>query len=201
MIDWQALEALAEKTMAARKAHLTRERGFIWRHCRRTAVGVIQLRERVTGDASHDDALRIAAMFHDIGKDIEPHEHTGALLCRDLLADLLPPALLEEVVCLIAAHKDHQSTDPWARLLQDADIIDHFGTVELGISFQYGAFAAGEPGMDATLAWYRDEYMPYVERTRKQLYCDAARAIFEEKVAFTQAFAQRFAVEMMGGYV
>lgn len=201
MIDWQALEALAEKTMAKRKAHLTRERGFIWRHCKRTAVGVLQLRERVTDDASHDDALRVAAMFHDIGKGIEPHERSGAVLCRELLADLVPPALLEEAVGLIAAHKDHQSTDPWARLLQDADIIDHFGTVEVGISFQYGAFSAGEPGMDTTLAWYQDDYMPYVERTRRQLYYDAARAIFDEKVAYTLAFAQRLAVEMAGGYV
>jgi hypothetical protein len=109
MIDWQALDALAQKQMAHRKAHPMRETGFIYRHGRRVAASVCHLRARVTDDASHDDALRIAGLFHDIGKGIEPHARSGALLARDLLAEYLPKALLDEVVALIANHCNHDA--------------------------------------------------------------------------------------------
>jgi uncharacterized protein len=94
MIDWQALDALAQKQMAQRKAHPMRETGFIYRHGRRVAASVCRLRARITDDASHDEALRIAGLFHDIGKGIEPHARSGAVLARDLLAEHLPDDLL-----------------------------------------------------------------------------------------------------------
>ena len=86
LVDYDPLDALAQKLMANHKAHVMRERGFIYRHGRRVARGVILLREAVTPNTSQDDALRVAAMFHDVGKGIEPHEQSGAALARAFLA-------------------------------------------------------------------------------------------------------------------
>lgn len=200
MLDWAAIDALAQKEMLRRKAHLRREIGFIYRHGQRVAVGALRLRAKVTQDASHDDALRLAGMFHDIGKGIEPHARTGALLAADLLAPLAPKDLLDEVVFLIGAHNNHSEKDTSACLLRDADILDHFGSVEVGLSFQYG-MGGDEGGMPLTLGWYQDEFDAYAERTRGRINFDVSRAIYDEKVAFSRAFAQRLAVEMGGGYL
>lgn len=125
MIDYEKLDALAQKLMMNRKAHLNRERGFIYYHGKRTAIAVIALRKMATEDDRHDDALRIAAMFHDVGKGIEPHNRTGAAIVKELLAEELPPALLDEVARLIRAHVERPTEGIWEGLLQDADLMDH----------------------------------------------------------------------------
>lgn len=85
-MNFERLEALAEKTMGKRKSHIEREIGAVYFHGKRVAVGVLQLREKLfSEDGSHDEILRCAGLFHDIGKGIEPHPQTGALLVRKLL--------------------------------------------------------------------------------------------------------------------
>lgn len=198
VIDYAALDALAASLMAGRKAHLLREKGFIYRHGQRAAVAVIALRRLATEDKAHDDALRVAAMFHDVGKGIEPHARTGAAIARVELAPYLTQALLEEVAFLIGEHTNHQTDNLWAKLLQDADLMDHFGSVEIGLSFQYGAYT--ENGMPETLAWYMEGFEPYAARSRQRLNFDFSRPIFDEKVGFTREFIQRLQVELHGQY-
>ena len=65
-MDFARLNALAEGWMRTRQAHLERERGSVYFHGQRVAKGVLELRRRVTEDASHDEILRAAAIFHDI---------------------------------------------------------------------------------------------------------------------------------------
>lgn len=200
MIDYDRLDTLAAGLMKKRKAHAYRERGFIYHHCKRTAVGVIALRRLVTDDDSHDDALRIAAMFHDIGKGIEPHDRSGAALAREMLKGELPDALLEEVAYLIGAHRTYAIEDIWANLLQDADIMDHYGAVEVGLSFQYGI--ATEGGMEATLDWYLSGgYDATADRMMDAMHFDASRRIQAEKIAYARDFSQRLRVELSGDYV
>lgn len=192
------IQALARSLMGERKAHPLRERGFILRHGQRTARGVLALRAQLTDDASHDEALRVAALFHDVGKGIEPHARYGAALAREALQALLPAGMLEEVCALIAAHCDRRAENFWAQVLQDADILDHFGSVEIGLSFQYGAYTEG--GMDETLQWYRTEFAAYAAHVRERLHFDPSRAVFDEKIAFTLAFVRRLACEAAGDY-
>lgn len=199
VIDFDVLDALAAKWMRERKAHLMREKGFIYKHGKRVAVGVIALRERVTGDDGHDDALRVAGLFHDIGKGIEPHGESGAALVRAMLQEHLPEALLSEVEELIASHEKRGATGLFLNVLQDADIIDHFGATEIIMSSQYGAY--DELGIETTRDWYRTEFEPYVARSRKLLHFDVSRAILDEKAAYTRAFARRLEIEAGGAYV
>lgn len=198
MIDYELLGGIAAKQMKNRKAHLNREKGFIYYHGQRGSKSVITLRKLVTEDASHDDALRIAGMFHDIGKGIEPHNETGAVLARHLLADALPQALLEEVVHLIWAHTQRQRSDRWENLLQDADLVDHFGTIDVGMTFQYGAYTEG--GMAESLDWWQTQAGGHFEKHRQLLHFDAARAEYDSRIAYTRQFAERFARELDGGY-
>ena len=144
-IDYSHLDALAAKLMRDRKTHPNRETGFVYRHGGRVAVSVIALRKRVMAGESHDDALRVAAMFHDIGEGIEPHARSGALLAQDALRERVPPDVLAEAVRLIAEHQSYQTNDPWVQLLQDADVLDHFGTLDVGLAFQYGAYSHSTP--------------------------------------------------------
>lgn len=198
-MDFEALDALASQLMRQRKAHLLRERGFIYRHGQRVAASVITLRQRVTEDDSHDEVLSAAALFHDVGKGIEPHERTGAALAQTLLAPYMTEAELEEVVFLIGAHKSSGIDSLWARLLMDADFLDHFGAVEIGLSFQYGAYL--EEGMATTLDWYQTGFDQHAAHVRALLHFDVSRAVFDEKVEYCHAFARRLATEMAGGFV
>ncbi len=197
-IDFLRLDALAASLMKDRKAHAMRETGFIYWHGRRTAKCVITLRKRTISDDSHDNALRIAAMFHDVGKGIEPHAESSAALAAEFLKPLLPSSLVEEVARLICEHNNHQNPDIFVKLLQDADVLDHFGSLEVGLAFQYGAYS--EQGMQATLAWYQKDFDAYIVRVHTRLRLPVSHEILDEKVAFTHAFVRRLEKEMAGEF-
>ena len=200
-MDFEVLDALAAQWMKDRRSHLRREPGFVYDHGRRVAKGVITLRKQVTRDESHDDLLRVAAMFHDVGKGIEPHNVSGATLAREGLAELLSPDECAEVARLIRVHCQRDgSHDLWAHLLQDADLLDHFGTVEIWMAIQHQAY---EGGSMADLSRYYQEdtgYSRHAGRWREELNFECSRRIYDEKHAFVLAFGRRLAVEASGEY-
>ena len=186
-----------------RRAHPERETGFICAHGQRVARGVVELRRRVTDDASHDDLLRCAAMFHDVGKGIGEHGQTGAEMVRFLLKDELTVDEIEEVARLVYAH-NHRAPgtgewDLWAQLLQDADMIDHYGTNEVWLNFQYCAHADRQ--MTEDLSFYSDEFPAQTEKHRALLNLEEAKRVYDERVQFNKDFAARMAVEAEGGYM
>lgn len=203
-MDFERLDQLAQKYLLRRKSHIEREIGAAYFHGERTAKGVLLLREQVTSDASHDDELRVAAMFHDIGKGIEPHAHTGAVLARDLLASELTPQELETVCALIAAHPHRRPEADehslWEKLLQDADLLDHYGIQGIWLGFSYLAYT-DQKDMLQCLRFYLEEWPAQVEKHRKLLNFPQARAIFEEKVAFERSIVERTKIEGAGGYL
>ncbi len=195
--------AVLAKKYLMRRAHEERETGFIYAHGQRVARGVIELRRRVTDDASHDDLLRCAAMFHDVGKGIGEHGQTGAEMVRFLLKDELTPGEIDEVARLVYAH-NHRAPgtgkwDLWAQLLQDADIIDHYGTVEVWLNFHYCAYKDRQ--MLEDLSFYSDQFPAQTQEHRALLNLDEAKRIYDERVQFNKEFAARMAVEAEGGYM
>ena len=202
-MDFERLNALAEGWMRARQAHLERERGSVYFHGQRVAVGVLELRRRVTEDDSHDEILRAAAIFHDIGKGIEPHAQSGAALVRGLLREEIEPQALAEIARLIASHCDRRpredAHDVWARLLQDADLLDHFGCYDVWMSSMNAAnWAHGS--LEALDDFYQNRYDEHVSKNRKLLNFAQSLAVFDEKDAFVRQFAARLRVESAGGY-
>lgn len=202
-MDYEALDHLAARLMAKRKPHAQRERGSIYFHGQRVSGGVIQLRKLVTSDNSHDPYLRVAGLFHDVGKGMEPHAHIGAVLMKDLLRPYMAPDEVDEVVRLIDVHDDRKPDsdkhDLPVRLLQDADLLDHFGTQEIWMCFSY--YATHERGVSEALDFYRNDYKKSVNRQRKLLNFEESRRIFEEKYRFQRDFIKRLKVESEGGYM
>lgn len=202
-MDYEALDHLAARLMAKRKPHAQRERGSIYFHGQRVSRGVIQLRKLVTADNSHDPYLRVAGLFHDVGKGMEPHAHIGAILMKDLLRPYMAPDEVDEVVRLIDVHDDRKPDsdkhDLPVRLLQDADLLDHFGTQEIWMCFSY--YATHERGVSEALDFYRNDYKKSVNRQRKLLNFEESRRIFEEKYRFQRDFIKRLKVESEGGYM
>lgn len=202
-MDFERLDLLAQQLMKERKAHLRREKGSVYYHGQRVRVGVMALRRRILPeDSSRDGVLQAAAMFHDLGKGIEPHAHYGAALARVALPGLVTPEELEQVCALIAAHCDRRpqeaAHDCYARLLQDADLLDHFGSYEVWMNFHY--YAAEEGCFGDAAQFYQEHYRPFIQKHRALLNYPESVRIYDEKDAYMRTFIERLLVESTGGY-
>lgn len=202
-MNFEKLDKLAFHYMGKRKSHAEREIGAAYYHGKRVANGVIELRKKLFEDASMDDILRCAGMFHDIGKGIEPHNHTGSVLVRELLKEELTKAELEQVCRLIEAHCDRQpQTGAHSReekLLQDADLLDHYGSQGIWLSISHYAYTT-QREMAQLPAFYRSEWPKQKAEHRKLLNFDLSKKIFDEKVSFERSIAARVEIEMNGTY-
>ncbi|MGI6570942.1 MAG: HD domain-containing protein [Caldicoprobacterales bacterium] len=200
-MDLQRIRELAYEHLGNRKAHLEREKGFIYYHGQRVARIAVTLRKMILPDEdSRDEVLTVAAYFHDIAKGIEPHNEYGAVLAREVLKDYCDPQQLEEIAQLIHLHKifDKSSKQPeLAKILQDADILDHFGTIEIWMNFQYSAFL-DEP-IENSVNFYQGEFDSHAGRIGKLLNYELSRQIYREKIAFVKSFADRMKIESEGG--
>lgn len=202
-MDFEKLDQLAFKYMGRRKSHKEREMGAAYFHGRRVANGAIELRKMLSGDDSRDDIIRCAGMFHDIGKGIEPHSHSGAILVRDLLKDEMTEEELNQVCRLIETHCDRRpGTDAhtWdEKILQDADLLDHYGSQGIWLSINYFAYTTQQE-MDQVPDFYGKEWPEQTKVHRELLNFDIAKKIFDDKVAFERLVADRMMLEKDGKY-
>ncbi|MEF2965835.1 HD domain-containing protein [Paenibacillus sp. M1] len=194
------INEIAFKTMGNRKSHLYREKGFIYYHCQRVAKLAINLRKELFSEqGSIDDIIYVGALFHDVAKGIEPHNETGAQLVKSLLRDELPPENLELVSDIIARHntRDRNELPFYIKIVQDADILDHFGTLEIWLKIMYSAHAE-ENVFDAISLWDSEDYMKYLESSRSALNYAKSQEIFDMKIQFEKQFQDRFKLECKG---
>lgn len=200
-MDFDRLTNLAFALMGRRKSHHERETGYIYDHGQRVANLALNLRRRLfPDDTSFDDVLRCAAMFHDLGKGVGEHGHTGAVLARDALKDLITPEELDAVCELIHTHNKRrpggEGYSPAALLLQDADVLDHFGSCEVWINVSYSRHL--NQRFHESLAFYKEEWPSSVRECRESLNFELSRLIFDDKVAFSDLYAARLEKESRG---
>lgn len=202
-MDWDAIQKKAEVLMRTRKEHRERERGFIYYHGQRVANGAIALRKLVVPeDDSMDDLLRIAGWFHDIGKGLPPHAHYGASLLPAVLDGLVPSDMLAQAADMILHHPSRQAGEsPYdlpTQILQDADLIDHYGCYGIWMAAQYASY------FDSCLATEvvnhdndaEDGFCKNVE----ELNFSISKKILRDRIDFENRFFERARLEAQGLY-
>lgn len=204
-MDFEKLEKLAWKYMGKKKSHLEREIGAAFYHCKRVSNSVLELRKSLfPDDTSMDEVLRCAGLFHDIGKGIEPHSHSGAVLVRDLLKEEMSDEELSVVCQLIEAHEDRKPDSDchtwYEKLLQDADMLDHFGGQGIWLTCVYRAFT-NCGSMNDVVEYQMSEGLEEAVNAKELLNYDYSKAIMQGKIDFEKMVIERFALEAQGKFV
>lgn len=201
-MDINALQELAQKMMENRKAHLEREKGFTYYHGLRVSKVAINLRKIVLPeDSLYDEILITASLFHDVAKGIEPHGTYGSVLVKEILKDYCTEEEIDKISELIYHHslrKMDKNYSDYIKIIQDADILDHFGSIEMWINFQY--YAHTDEPMHKSIEFYDNEFDDEVQRLRGLLNYDVSRKIFDDKISFVHSFVNRFKKEVAGEF-
>ena len=201
IMDRDKLLKIAYNTMECRKAHLNREKGFIFYHGERTANLALNLRKKIfPGEPSKDDIIYAAALFHDIGKGIGHHNETGGVLAKEFLENEMPMQDLETVCSIIRLHNKRKLTDNYSmeiKIVQDADLLDHLGTIEVWLHFFYYANQGGNV-KDSIEYWTGQEFKENRKIQRELLNYNLSKQIFDEKIKFEDDFIKRFYKEANG---
>lgn len=199
-MELNKINEIAYKSMGKRKSHLSREKGFIFYHCERVAKLSLNLRNSLfPEDNSKDDVIYVGALFHDVTKGIEPHNVTGAHLIHNLVKEHCTIQELEEISNIIQLHNQRNRYDlPYhVKIVQDADILDHFGSLEIWLKFMYSA-RNEENVFDAIKLWESEEHKQYIQKTRSALNYELSKEIFDQKIEFEKQFQNRFLLECNG---
>ncbi|OGO78704.1 MAG: hypothetical protein A2Y23_08570 [Clostridiales bacterium GWB2_37_7] len=192
----------AFENLSKRKAHKHRETGFIYYHGARVANLVINLRKLIIPeDDTMDEILQAAAYFHDVAKGIEPHHKYGAIIVREMLKDLCTEKEVEQISQLIQCHalRKKRKYNNYEMLLQDADLLDHFGTIELWMNFYY--YATENQNMEFSIDFYNTEFKALAMKNRSFLNFEISEQIFDEKLEFVNSFVKRMEIENKGDIV
>lgn len=199
-MDLDLIKRQAWESMGRRYSHPDREPGYAFYHGQRVAKIALQLRELIFPEQDgNDELILVGGWFHDVGKGIEPHWEYGALICREILRDYCTAAQLETIVEIVEGHtlRKHKSYPYYVQLIQDADILDHFGTQEIWLNFWHSAFH--RETVEHALEFYTGGgYAENAQRVRSLLNYPQSVALFDEKDRFLQTFVERFRREGQG---
>lgn len=202
MLDRERALEKAREILGSAVSHDRREPGWAFRHGMRTANLSLWLRERLfPGESWMDDVLYAAALFHDCAKDDEEdHAQAGARRAGEYLQGIVEGENLEAVTGAIAMHnKRGQPCGDVEKLLQDADIVDHFGTIEVWLNVSYSVL--GGEGPERSLEFYRTEWEGMISELRGLLNFELSRAVYDDRIAYNNEFIKRLDIESAGGVV
>jgi uncharacterized protein len=192
---------IAEKAMRDRREDQKREKGFIFFHGLRTAKLALNLKQKLKTNCNFsDDVLFAGALFHDIGKGTEPHNQTGAEMAKNCLSGYCSENELRDICDIIFSHNRRNELDGLSneiKLVQDADILDHFGSLEIWLKFLYSAHN-NENISDALNFWQSKEFNNYQKICRNLLNFEISKQIFDEKNFFQNEFSKRLTIEANG---
>lgn len=199
-MDINRIEELAFNKMGKRKAHTTREKGYTYHHGLRTAKLAIEIRKMLDElDSTKDNIIYVASLFHDIAKGIEPHGENGSILVQQILKDECSHEELIKISEIVRYHNLRNGNDwpKYIKIVQDADILDHMGTMDVWLSFMYQAY--DEKSVDESIKFYNSkEYENYLKESRRKLNYDISKKIFDDRIEFIYEFIQRLNIEGKG---
>ena len=201
-MDLEAIAKIAVDEMANKRSYPFKSLGDKYYHGQRTAKLALRLRQILFPELTDkDDILTVAAWFHDIynghAEYHKIHGEKGAELIRELLVRRCAAMELNEICGIIAIHDERpiETDSITLKLHQDADHLDHFGTNAVRRAV-IDAARRDEPMSEALKALKRYENNRILWRS--ELHFELSRRIFDEKMAFSLTFAERFEIEMNG---
>ena len=108
---------------------------------------------------------------------------------------------LDKICDVIRCHNQRKKSDSLsdcANLIQDADLIDHVGLIDVWITF-YWSGHHGEFIQD-NIAYYKgDDYQRYRAYMRIHLNFDVSRQMFEERIRLEDDLLSRFHITYFDG--
>lgn len=188
---------IAELAMRGRRTESDRPPGYILFHGRRTARIALELADEIDaaptdglGRAVSRDVLYAGALFHDVGKGLEPHNEIGARRARELLAGTCRAVELDQIAEIVANHNrrgESASQSVAVRLVQDADSLDHVGVIGPWLAFYH--IARGDGTVADALRYAATDTL-LADRTymRSMLNFDSAIQRFDLRLAFEAAY-------------
>ncbi len=197
---YQEMIRIAAQTMCRRRENPCRETGYIFYHGLRVTRISFLLAESLQIEVDWPEVLFAGALFHDIGKGFPRHPEIGSGLVKVLLKDLIQGEVLERAARIVLMHNDRgqENLPDEIRIVQDADIIDHYGAQGIWLKFQYSA-QCNESVYDAMDFWHSGSCEGLIAQSRMELNYDLSRRIFEQRLAFQNDFSRVFENEIYGG--
>lgn len=196
-MEMEKIKEIAISEMKHKSSHPFKEPGNKYYHGQRVGQLVCNLCKALSynGDT---DVLVAAAWFHDICNGTEQHEALGAEKTFSLLRNLCTEEEAAAVRDLIAVHDSRElaGLPMAAQILQDADLLDHFGTFEVWNTVQYAL--KEELSMTEAAGLMTDKYRDEREQHRNLLHFELSRKIYDEKREYVRQFASRMLLEGSG---
>lgn len=192
-MDIGRIEAVAETEMSSRQDLRFREPGWILYHGRRTGNIARHLLHTV-GLGADPDTVYVAGLFHDIGKGQDHHNEVGANRTHQLLSGLVPAEALGAICDAVRCHNQRKKSDTFsdcARLVQDADLIDHVGPIDIWTAFYWSGSHA--ESIHNHIAFFKsDGCRQFRDYMRSHLNFDVSRQMLEERIQTSDKFLSEF---------
>lgn len=192
-MNLKKITRIAQKAMGNRAAPPTREPGWIYHHGLRTAKIALWLNEQLLTDAD-PDILYVGGLFHDVGKDLEPHNQTGAAMVRQLLKKECTKQELKDIARIVRYHNQRRRTHDYPHsvtIVQDADSLDHMGAIDVWMAF-YWSGVHRETFRDHMKYFQGAKNARWRKSLREGLNYDVSVQEFDRRVAHEDAFFDHF---------
>ena len=191
-MDVQRIEEIAQAEMAGLRCD-SREPGWILYHGQRTGKLAVLLAGKLNCQVDCD-ILYTAGLFHDIGKGNDLHNEVGANLTRNLLSGIVTSSELDTICDVIRYHNQREKTDSFSdyvKLIQDADLIDHVGLIDVWTAF-YWSGHHGESIHDHIAYYQGQECRKWRAYMRSHLNYEVSEQMFEERINWEDDLLSRF---------
>ena len=208
ILDWA-------RTRMERADDSPMETGYRLHHGERVGAIAAALAERVCPGEAPADLYRVAGVVHDIGKagykGPVPHGPRGAAILRAEAAQWFEPDEFELVCRMVENHyarplsrwydgKEKPVWDNPVLVLQDADLLDHFGANYFWIAFHHAVVRDESP--DRFLASYEEpgtrRGKGWVLDSRRSLNFEESRHELDRRQTLATAFYREMALDVTG---
>lgn len=191
---------IARDAMGSRKTQPERETGYIFHHGLRVSQLALRLADLVDEPIEVSrDVLRVGGLFHDVGKGAPAHQDVGAERVGELLSGACPPGELAQVSRLVRMHNRRNSPDSSVaeRIVQDADVLDHFGAMSVWMAFHWNA-AHEDPPQEWITYYEGEKNQQYLASARASLNFPASIEAMDRRLAIESRFLGEFRQELQG---